>query len=98
MAKEKEKINTFDTDADFIPFESSDEERSPVEEEETQINGDVNLNARKRKRDDSSPERAPLKQRQKTSEVAVNPWQKSIDDYSFTDETARMYSLFVYDL
>ena len=91
MAREKtEKISTFDVGADFIPFESSDDES--FSGKELLQNGDLNGDSRKRKRDlESSPERAPPRQRPKTSNVTVNPWQMSIQDYSFSNETARMY-------
>jgi hypothetical protein len=86
MGKEK---STFDTDADFIPFEFSDDESE--EEIPIEVNGDGDGGeSRKRKRDEESPERGPVKQRVKASEFAVNPWQTSIHDYSFSNEPARM--------
>lgn len=96
--KEKQQ-STFDTDADFIPFESSENESvdhpthsfDELPSSSHAIERDLNGDARKRKRDlESSPERAPPKQRPKTTDVEVNPWQKSIHDYDFSEEPARM--------
>ena len=86
----KDKANSFDTEADFIPFDVSDEE--PEEEPTAKPNGE----SKKRKRAlDSSPERGqPLKTKKRTGKEEVNPWQKSIDDYAFSSEPSRMYFLF----
>jgi len=96
----------FDNDADFIPFDLSDddfdksrpESRSSIQETESFAlpvgdTKDIETDTRKRKRKpiESSPERGPPPQRQKVSDVDVNPWQIDIDDYASLNETARMY-------
>lgn len=98
------KTTGFDNDADFIPFDLSDddfdksrpESRSSIQEGDF-LNKfqDTEGDSRKRKRNlvESSPERGPPAQRQKTSNVTVNPWQTDIDDYASLKETARMYFL-----
>jgi non-canonical poly(A) RNA polymerase PAPD5/7 len=64
----------------------------PRREEPTkQTNGDQNK--RKRKDVESSPERGPPVQRQKTTEVELNPWQTGLDCYAGQKETARRYTL-----
>ena len=98
----------FDNDADFIPFDLSDndfdkyrpESRSSIQEIElfpAPISSNTNAEgeSRKRKRTDieSSLERGPPARRQKMSSVDVNPWQTDIDDYASLQETARMYML-----
>ena len=100
------KTNGFDNDADFIPFDLSDddfdksrpESRSSLQDTEPfpQPVGNTNdaegdSRKRKRKAVESSPERGPLPQRQKMSNIDVNPWQFDIDDYASLTETARMY-------
>ena len=103
------KITGFDNDADFIPFDLSDddfdksrpESRSSIQEVNSFLSAPVNdfqdteEDSRKRKRNavESSPERGPPAQRQKTSYFTVNPWQTDIDDYASLKETARMYFL-----
>lgn len=98
----------FDNDADFIPFDLSDddfdksrpESRSSIQEIELfsapiSNNGSADRDSQKRKRKniESSPERGPPLQRQKMSNVDVNPWQIDIDDYASLQETARVYIL-----
>lgn len=56
-----------------------------------ETNGDQKK--RKRKDVDSSPQRAPPAQRQKTAAPELNPWQTSLECYAGLQETARMYSL-----
>jgi hypothetical protein len=98
------KATGFDNEADFIPFEASDDELHSSRPESRQslneplppqpINNlrETNGETRKRKRKDieSSPERGPPKQRQR---IDVNPWQNDIDDYASLKETSRMYLL-----
>ena len=95
-------INGFDNEADFIPFDFSDEEnandntkpealvpdgRTPLPQPELKTLSQM----RGRKRASSSPERGPPTQRQKLRRVDINPWQQSIDAYSSLKETSRMY-------
>jgi hypothetical protein len=100
------KSTGFDNDADFIPFDLSDDDLDKSRPESRSSLQSVELfpqpisntretdeNSRKRKRKDieSSPEKGPPAQRQKTSNVDVHPWQTDIDDYASLKETARMY-------
>jgi hypothetical protein len=102
------KPTGFDIDADFIPFDLSDDDddfdKSRLESRSADqdvdsfplpaVNNtrDTETDSRKRKRNavESSPERGASAQRQKTSNVMVNPWQTDIDDYASLNETARM--------
>ena len=97
----------FDTDADFIPFEFSDEEEvdDTSRDARASLNTDsikrsqpelpllANGDTRKRKRRDyeSSPEHGRPSQRQKLTQISLNPWQTDINDYASYKETARMY-------
>jgi hypothetical protein len=98
------KAAGFDNEADFIPFETSDDElassrpgsrqslNEPLPAQPLNNLRETNGETRKRKRKDieSSPERGPPKQRQR---IDVNPWQDDIDDYASLKETSRMYLL-----
>jgi len=115
LANGKPKPLGFDTDADFIPFEFSDEDTSKdVTDAEVESRGSIttlpkdsgsqytplqavqgtsnltNGEGRKRKRDGDGDE-GPPSQRPKTSHFTMNPWQKDINGYTFSNEVARMY-------
>jgi non-canonical poly(A) RNA polymerase PAPD5/7 len=103
----KGKASGFDNDADFIPFELSDDDVERPESRISNLSQDTqpsrrgqpqkerNNDIKKRKRKDieSSPERGPLTQRQKVAEADLNPWQTNWEDYASLKETARMYTL-----
>jgi hypothetical protein len=79
----------FDTDADFIPFQSSDEETGPpLEEEEPQSDG-LKSKSKKRKREDDDQQSSEPLRPQTASAVPRHPWQKEAD-YGYLKETARM--------
>jgi hypothetical protein len=98
------KAAGFDNEADFIPFETSDDDLDSSRPDSRQslneslppqpLNNfrETNGETRKRKRKEveSSPERGPPKQRQR---LDINPWQYDIDDYASLKETSRMYLL-----
>lgn len=100
------KGSGFDTDADFIPFELSDDEviksvhkpRTAIEAAE-QRRGRQSENdnvkpldrpSRKRKSSDPSHEQGRPTQGQKFANVTVNPWQYGLTDYDSCKETSRM--------
>lgn len=105
-----EKNFGFDTDADFIPFdlsEDDDEDSHPESRGSIQTidalplqhsdSTDIaNRTGRKRKQADleSSPERGPPPQRQKFAKAKLNPWQTDINDYTAYKETAKMYRFY----
>jgi hypothetical protein len=96
----------FDEDADFIPFDITDEtieekpkpefrlsEAPPRPREPDIIPLQARLqesDSRKRKRADSSVERGHRGQHKRLDGFRVNPWQKSYYDYSSYNETSRM--------
>jgi hypothetical protein len=99
------KAAGFDNEADFIPFDFSDNDvDSSRPESRTSLNESlppqslnnlretvVETKKRKRKEIESSPERGPPRQRPR---YEINPWQTDIEDYASLKETARMYLLY----